>query len=502
MKYGKHLIIIIMLSILCSACDGLHQDRRSDNSDYQLSFDEVLNEINDKHRAIIKPVFDLESFEAKYVCVKEPRELSLGKPQAPETAGKLSVDQMKWDACILMRNLRTAYSLYDYYGGDKKFDAVLTEMEAAIERNGEMEASKFAGLLRSVLDFIDDRHFSVGGASYSPFTITAFYRDTAFGKKDGKYINLETGLAVEQVDGVQDLDSLFHLSISDDYQLVYYPIVQSQISYYELYEKARDGIREEKAAALHITYIDGSKQTLTGVKDYRGLIPTVSVKADIHESNGIPVLRTTAFDGSVQAALMQEFVENYGRHASLVVDLRVNKGGYARDVWQWFESYTNHITSGNSFNVHLGSLKSLYSLLSYPDKTAMEARRDFQEIGDKYVIMDGMDDEFIDNPDRLLIVLMGKSTASSAELFIDYGYNVENVLFVGDASGGALINNLYYSSVKLPYSYIPVSMGDTVRVFPDEAYFCEGRGFLPDIWVPSTEAEDLICGFLQKLQEK
>ena len=51
------------------------------------------------------------------------------------------------------------------------------------------------------------------------------------------------------------------------------------------------------------------------------------------------------------------------------------------------------------------------------------------------------------------------------------------------------------------YSHIPIAMGTMVSIFPDEEYFQEGRGFLPDIWVPATDAEELICGYLQKLQE-
>ena len=150
--------------------------------------------------------------------------------------------------------------------------------------------------------------------------------------------------------------------------------------------------------------------------------------------------------------------------------------------------------------VYMGAVKSLYENLSSYEKRVMENR--LQVINEKYVNMNAVADVFIDNPNRLLIVLMSKWTISSAESFIDHGHSIENVLFVGDASCGVLENNMCYSSVGLPYSHLQVSMGNAVRVFADEEYFREGRGFLPDIWVPGTEAETLICGFLQKMQEK
>lgn len=504
MGYKKLMLFILLLSIICSACSlspGSNIENSAEASNYHLSFDEILTEINARHEAVAKPIFVWEEFEAKFVREKETREFKLEKSRGSEKSGYLSVEQMKRDAYVLIHTLRTGYSMYDFYGGDTKFDAVLKEIEVAVDSIGEMTPQTFCNLLRRQLSFIDDRHFTIGGLNFAPVIVTAFYREEAFGKTDGKYFNLRTGQEVKSVDGWPELNSLFRLSLSDDCQLVYYPVVQKSVPFLELHERYNSGVRMEAADTLKVTYNDNSTQTIPGFMDYRGLYDTSS-DANIHITKGIPVFTTTAFDDSVQKNKMRQFADSYDHNSSIIVDLRGNSGGNATGVFQWFKHYTNHAVNGNSYTVYFGSMRDLYSNLSYSEKSALEENDNCQVINDTYVLMEASEDIFINNPNRLLVVLMSKSTASAAEIFVDCGHNIENVIFVGDASCGALSNNSFYFSVKLPHSYIPFSIGKYARVFPGEEYFREGRGFLPDIWVPSVDAEELICGYLQKLQKQ
>lgn len=493
--------MILSFLFFCSACSVLETDSSGSPAkvvDYQLSFEEVLSEINESHKAVEKSAFDMEAFEAKYVREKEPREFKLEKPQGPEQAGYLSVGQMKRDAYVLINNLRTGYSLYDYYGGDERFDAALAEIEAAVSKTGEMTTQDFNKLLCETLSFIDDRHFSIGGWNFSPRIVTAFYRGVDFGKIDGNYVNLETGKEVKSVEGFPDLDLLFHLSLSDDHKLVYYPIIQIPIPFLELSEKYYKGTTKEPADMIKVTYSDDSTQTLFGFQDYRSLFLNAHKEADIHETEGMPVLRTTAFDTATQRDLMMRFLDEYGSSSSMIVDLRENGGGYTWVAAQWFEGYTGGTVSRNADAVFFESYEEAILNLNSLNSPMKDY---YRAINEQYSATGGETDVFIDNPHRLLIVLSSKLTASTAEVFIDYGHNVENVLFVGDASGGCMINNRAYSSIKLPYSYLSISMGTAASVFPDEEYFREGRGFLPDIWVPAEEAEDLICGYLKKMTE-
>ena len=500
MKIRKRIALLILFSFLCSACSGTQTEHLSSNEgavDYQLSFEEALSEINARHKAVTKPVFDWEEFKAKYVRDREPRDFILEIPEGPKTAGCLSVGQMKRDANVLMHNLRTSYSLYDYYGGDERFDAALMEIEEAIANAGEIKLEEFCALLLAHLSFIGDKHFSLDQKSPSPYLITSFYREVPFGKIGGKYVNLETGKEVARVDGFPELDQLFHLSLSDDCQLVYYPVVQISISSLELSQKISDGILTEPADTLNIVYRDDSTQALAGFTDYRTVNPYAPVEVDMHETRGVPVVRTKNFDNSKQEKLMMQFLDAYRLSPYMVVDLRMNGGGNGEDVHEWFDSYAGCATTGNSYIVRSAYLKNLRS----SEKNTME-KRGYQIIDNSHLLIYAAADEFIENPDRLLIVLTSKRTASASEWFIDYGHNVENFLSVGDASMGCSENAVSYRSVSLPYSHIAFSMGNIVTVFPDGDYYREGRGFLPDIWVPAPEAEDLICGFLQRLQEE
>ena len=502
------LVMLIPLPIPCSALSEILTKNPNSTEgavDYQLPFDEVLAEINARHKAIIKPEFDWEAFKAKYARDKEPRDFILEIPEGPKTAGYLSVGQMERDAYMLIYNLRKYYSYYDYYGGDERFDAILTEIEEAITNAGEMDTQAFCTLLLEHLSFINDRHFYIGERWPAPYRMyTAFYREVAFGKIDGKYVNLETGKEVKSVDGFPELDSLFRLSLSDACQLVYYPVVQVSIPFLEREEKRSKDIETEPADTLHIVYSDDSTQALDGFIDYRAPFP-YSTEADVHDTHGIPVLRHTKFDNSKQKKLMLDYLDQYRSYPSMVVDLRLNSGGRGWNVLEWFDSYTGRVTSGNRCIVNFRTLKSLYEKDKYGSLSSSEINmleKRFQAIDSNHVLMDAVADEYMDNPNRLLIVLTGKGTASAAEWFVDCGYNVENVLFVGDATAGIFENAMTYSSIPLTYSHISISMGTMVSIFPDEEYYQEGRGFLPDIWVPGPEAEELICGFLQKLQEE
>ena len=101
--------------------------------------------------------------------------------------------------------------------------------------------------------------------------------------------------------------------------------------------------------------------------------------------------------------------------------------------------------------------------------------------------------------DRLIIVLTGKKSASSAELFVDTMHNLENVLIIGENTSGTILSSS--ERKQLPNSKIIATMGrTTIHLFPGEDYFEELRGFYPDIWVPAAEAEEFAVKLIEQLQ--
>jgi hypothetical protein len=85
-----------------------------------------------------------------------------------------------------------------------------------------------------------------------------------------------------------------------------------------------------------------------------------------------------------------------------------------------------------------------------------------------------------------LIVLVDAKVCSSGEGFISYLHQVENVVFVGENSGGAVTYG-QMSHHRLPNSQMLVGLPTSLNVFVDLEYR-EEKGFLPDLWVPAGEA--------------
>ena len=111
----------------------------------------------------------------------------------------------------------------------------------------------------------------------------------------------------------------------------------------------------------------------------------------------------------------------------------------------------------------------------------------------------GADDDWIENDDRVLIVLTGTRIASAAETFVDMSHSVENVLFIGENTGGLQVASAAYS-IQLPNSRCFVTMGNGLFTVPqDWDYYEEFRGYEPDLWVPAGEAEELAVKLMENL---
>jgi C-terminal processing protease CtpA/Prc len=82
-----------------------------------------------------------------------------------------------------------------------------------------------------------------------------------------------------------------------------------------------------------------------------------------------------------------------------------------------------------------------------------------------------------------LIVLTDSGVASAGEGFISYLRQVENVIFIGENTRGAIV----FGDVglhQLPNSKLPVDLGSTLN-FPANLEIIEEKGFSPDLWVPA-----------------
>ena len=88
------------------------------------------------------------------------------------------------------------------------------------------------------------------------------------------------------------------------------------------------------------------------------------------------------------------------------------------------------------------------------------------------------------------------SIPPAAETMVDLLHHVGNVLFVGDMTCGCYLGLGIGMPSKLPFSQIPITFGNALRIFPEGDYFEETRGFLPDLWVPAAQAEEMAIKLL------
>jgi hypothetical protein len=311
------------------------------------------------------------------------------------------------------------------------------------------------------LSFLKDRHFRINYNFVNPISYPFFFRETAFQKTESGYQTAD-GKIVQSVEGYDDLDALFKRSISSEGKLVYYPILLKN-AYWQDEEKICDEI-------LTVHYTDGTSEELVSEPYQSDEINNTSEIVSMTQNGDIPVMQVNSWNTSYQEEIV-EGATQLKNSAVSILDLRNNPGGSSAPVQQWFNSYCGSVSS-NGFRLNV-----------------------FTGVG-----AGSLQDLWVDH-ENLLIVLIGKNSASSSELFIDYAYNLENVLIIGENTFGALLGGGNY--FQLPNSKCIVTSGgpDVYLKAGNDDYFEELRGFYPDIWVPAGEAEELAVKLIEHLKK-
>ncbi|MDO4296359.1 MAG: S41 family peptidase, partial [bacterium] len=197
------------------------------------------------------------------------------------------------------------------------------------------------------------------------------------------------------------------------------------------------------------------------------------------EKNGIPILKITQMpiseriDDSIEKEFLK-YAKEFRDKEVAILDLRENKGGNSVSAVKWLEEYSKRKISTNSQRL-------------LPLMTQEENLRN---------------DVFIPNS-SMLIILVSNNTASAAEVFLDASYNLTNVIIIGENTYGAMRSDSGNPKLKLINSEIEITYGKSLCLFPENDYFIEGRGFVPDICVPAEKAEELALKMIQyyKLQQ-
>ncbi len=445
----------------------------------------VISEVNQEHKSIKKPVIDFNKYIQNYAGASSDHDkYSYDGSVNFNSNTVLTQAQMKEDLDVLFKILSSTYGGYYYFGGDATFNPAKAAILKECSNNKQITAKDFYASVFKNLSFIKDRHFTINDRAFYEVYLPHMYTSAEFEKTDEGYKNKQSGKTVAEIPGKADWQRLFKRFISKSGDLVYHPVTMAEKSPGNLTVKYTDGSSE---TLKHSSYNGGREEvTLSGF----GNIPTIRIGS-------------MGFDKSKNGAgarLFLEYAAKYKNEPVLIVDLRDNYGGNGVLPFKWFMAYAGALVPTN-FST-LKYLNDSYLKEMCKDTANMyyipyEELRDiagFEPISEQYMKSNAQPDKFVEN-DRLLIVLVNKNAASSAEMFVDMAHNLENTLIVGTNTAGVLLGDAY-KQVCLPNSALKIQLGAGISFFPDN-YFQEYVGFEPDLWVDGN-AEEAVNKFLNK----
>lgn len=436
----------------------------------QPTMEELLAEVNAEHQEVEKGTINASQYVGDLVD-QDLRWSYYPKENTAEYDSEkiLTQQQAIEDVTYLFDAFHDCYGPYEYFGGAEVFDAVEETIKAELQTKETLIAADLEQILLENLAFIKDGHFSINMKRANPTKIPFFFREVAFVKTEEGYQAID-GRKVESVEGYDNLNELMKRSISQEGKLVYYPVLLKDCDFWEALKSP-----QTCDETLTIHYSNGDTQELTAepYQIYTEMDlqnPENNQITKFYEDENIPVFQFNQF----AEKHIEEILDGATKLKDApiaILDLRSNTGGDGEIPSQWLNQYTGKIVPSNQYYIDT-------------------------KLGRKF---NDRRDNWIEN-DNLLIILVGKYSASASELFLDYSYNLENTLIVGENSNGSLVGTS--GKISLPNSGCQIDVGGGRLCVLSEENDCfeELRGFYPDIWVPAGEAEELAVKLIENLK--
>ena len=458
--FKRILCAILSLSILClSGCSSVEN----------ITFEELMEEVNAKHQEVEAVDADISDYIGDLVDDEQRNQYYLNSTQEKYDPEKvLTQQQAMEDVIYLFDAFHDCYGPYEYFGGAKVFDEAEEKIKGELQKQESIKSEDFEKILLQELKFVKDAHFGINMQRTNPVKIPFFFRETAFQKTEKGYQTTD-GKQVKSVEGYDNLDEIMKRSLSKEGELVYYPVLLKDCDFWDALETPQTC---DESLTVHYTNGESEELEAEPYQMYTEMDiehPEKNKVVRTWEDGEIPVFQFNMFDEKHKDSILTGAKKLREAPVS-ILDLRSNTGGNGGIPGEWMERYTQKSVSGH--------------------KTVIDTKEGIEtEDSDT-------EETWVEN-DKMLIIFVGKYSASASEWLLDLAYNVENVLIVGENTSGAIIGMT--SKISLPNSACQVDIGSgKVSLFPeDEGYMEEFRGVYPDIWVPAKEAEDLILQFLE-----
>ena len=508
MKKFICLCMSILFVITCAGCDNSSKDN--------ISLNDVIKTANENWKGSQQPP-DIKKYLYKYndndagFTDKEVDMLTnFDVHQALKIYNgnkALTQDMALSDVNYLFRLLKYTYGGYQYFGGDKVFDAAKKSMVSSLKGTKNITADELEKVMyKSLKPIIKDGHFSIlGNSLIDDYMNTYFYnKDYEFHKdKNGYYTFISNKkYYLKSVGNSAKVQDYLKLTIDNDGNLAYnIGLLQKN---YEAESKINIKlIRKNKELDKDIPLTKSEslqRDDTVGFSKIISEVPIVTCTRMYDENN----------DNTCK--LFAETGKELKKYAVSIIDIRNNGGGNDTSSKEWFEWYTGMEPEPSYAFAQLLSKIYLTSTLKFAQndiKNNKNMTKDEYNMDLNYCTQiseliknknfnkwetDTQTGSLIDNK-NLIFVLIDKGVASSGETFVKYLRTLKNVVFVGTNTWGcSLISNNF--TYKLPDSGIILYFG--TGLYLSSNHMGEGTGFMPDIWTPSSNALDRVIKLINK----
>ena len=459
-----------------------------------IAFPDFHPDFHDIASSLLTQDFDAETFENVSDILRRMRSQNLVNQHTVYDAADLDAyitrAEAAWEIRFLFDLLKHAYAGYQYFGGDGVF---LPLRDSMLEQLAQMpDPLQVSSYLRSVLfpaffGAVTDFHFVINGMGiarrqYWPhicedFTLRRRNGDNFVVEIDGAAYNvIKTKAACgKPVDGI-----LPTLTREGEFAWAF-----------GRFASVNDLGVEEMSAVL--------ENAATGE---RRVLPVSLPRLPLYFPSSEPMFETR-MEGDVMvvvnrtlrgAGSREQFFRlglDLQNEPALVLDLRGHRGGNAELARAWVDGFTRrwprHDIMLNRFSLESSIAAILHGGTALPEEAVMPAwvPRDFSQISFSVI-----------PNDNLVIVLTDNRVGSAGDMFVGFLRQLENALFVGTNTQGALVTSRF-PTITLPYSGIVIQFGTCLHLRPDLSQF-EGRGFMPDLWVPPGESLERVLAFIER----
>jgi hypothetical protein len=437
-----------------------------------------------------------------FVSREEAREFVEGMQYLPEdellaeemameldtgTSSRVSCEEAAEDIEYLFYLFSHGYCGYRYFSTLGDFEeAKMGILDSLMERESWEYDDLFA-LVRDHLSFIHDLHLQIGGIQYGDHL--DFWHDASIevSRRDGGY--------QFEVDGV--VYDLLSVNGADPGEFLF------------------PSLNVEGEAIYMLSTLSRSPPGPVKLETGKGEIEVELELSEYHPSGvfreermgGVPVIRAHSF-GDSHTDILNDFVssaEKYRNEPYVIIDVRGNGGGNSAWPRRWVSSLIGVQPSFNMVWTEMVTKTSMMGRINYfehilkyiggVDRDWYESQvaifrarvESFEsESRETYWAPQNIPGGGLIPNDPTIIVVMDDEVASAGEGLLSYLSGVQNVVFVGENSAGALTfgQNTYH---RLPNSNALVRMPISLNVFMD-LKVREEMGFSPDLWVPAEDA--------------